>query len=277
MEPFFKEPPDNFNLIYDLALTNRGVGNKNAALALEQAIAVIPVEKDAFDGPAPIEILARVAAHMRERDRTIAALQKILLVPYEGPLGGGQCPLLLSMSLASQRLHSRRGHRTACHSCRFPIGHLFRICRQFRRLSTQISRFMSLTARNGPTTLSRMNKLCILPTFVISLLLLALTPGLRAQTAQGIENAEKVAQELKLTPQQEAKVLPILKQEAPKIEEIKNNASLSGIQKMRQLRAIHSETAPELQKILSPEQYQKLQAIREERIKEAMAKKRAGG
>jgi len=122
-----------------------------------------------------------------------------------------------------------------------------------------------------------MNKLCILPTFVISLLLLALTPGLRAQTAQGIENAEKVAQELKLTPQQEAKVLPILQQEAPKIEAIKNNPSLSGIQKMRQLRAIHSETAPELQKILSPEQYQKLQAIREERIKEAMAKKSAGG
>ena len=54
---------------------------------------MIPVEKDAFDGPAPIEILARVAAHMGERDRTIAALQKILLVPYEGPLGGGQCPL----------------------------------------------------------------------------------------------------------------------------------------------------------------------------------------
>ena len=199
MEPFFEEQPDNFNLIYDLALTNRGVGNKNAALALEQAIAVIPVEKDAFDGPAPIEILAR------------------------------------------------------------------------------ISRFMSLTATNGPTTLSRMNKLCILPTFVISLLLLALTPGLRAQTAQGMENAEKVAQELKLTPQQEAKVLPILKQEAPKIEEIKNNPSLSGIQKMRQLRAIHSETAPQLQQILSPEQYQKLQAIREERIKEAMAKKSAGG
>jgi Spy/CpxP family protein refolding chaperone len=140
-----------------------------------------------------------------------------------------------------------------------------------------MSGFMSLTARNRRTTLSRMNKLCILPTFVISLLLLALTPGLRAQTAQGIENAEKVAQELKLTPQQEAKVLPILKQEAPKIEEIKNNQSLSGIQKMRQLRAIHSETAPELQKILSPEQYQKLQAIREERIKDAMAKKRAGG
>jgi hypothetical protein len=41
-------------------------------------------------------------------------------------------------------------------------------------------------------------------------------------------------------------------------------------------RAIHSESAPELQRILSPAQYEKLQAIREEKIKEAIAKKRAG-
>jgi tetratricopeptide (TPR) repeat protein len=94
LEPFLKEQPENYNLIYDLALTNMGVGDKKAALALsEQAIAVIPVEKDAFDGPAPIEILARVAARMGEPDRAIAALQKILSIPYEGPLGGGQCPL----------------------------------------------------------------------------------------------------------------------------------------------------------------------------------------
>ena len=94
LEPFLKEQPKNYNLIYDLALTNMGVGDKSAALALsEQAIAVISVEKDAFDGPAPIEILARVAARMGEPDRAIAALQKILSIPYEGPLGGGQCPL----------------------------------------------------------------------------------------------------------------------------------------------------------------------------------------
>jgi TolB-like protein/Tfp pilus assembly protein PilF len=94
LEPFLKEQPENFNLIYDLALTNMGLGEKIAALALsERAMAVIPVEKDAFDGPAPIEILARVAARMGEHDRAIAALEKILSMPYEGPLGGGQCPL----------------------------------------------------------------------------------------------------------------------------------------------------------------------------------------
>ena len=71
-------------------------------------------------------------------------------------------------------------------------------------------------------------------------------------------------------------MLPILKAEGPKIEAIKNNTSLSGMQKMEQLRAIHNESAPQLQKILSPAQYQKLQAIRQQEIKEAIAKKRAG-
>jgi len=94
LEPFLKEQPENYNLLYDLALTEMGLGNKPAALALsERAIAAMPIERDAFDGPAPIEILARVAAQVGEPDRAIAALQKLLSVPYEGPLGGGQAPL----------------------------------------------------------------------------------------------------------------------------------------------------------------------------------------
>jgi hypothetical protein len=64
-----------------------GLGDKAAALALsERAITVVPIEKDAVDGPAPIEILARVAAQMGEPDRAIAALQKVLAIPYEGVL-----------------------------------------------------------------------------------------------------------------------------------------------------------------------------------------------
>ncbi len=61
------------------------------------------------------------------------------------------------------------------------------------------------------------------------------------------------------------------------MQAIKNDASLSGLQKLRQLQAIHSETAPELQKILSPEQYKELQAIREQDIKKAIEAKRAEG
>jgi TolB-like protein/Flp pilus assembly protein TadD len=87
LESFLKEQPENFQLIGDLALTNMGLGDKTAALALsERAIATMPIEKDAIAGPRPIEILARVAAQMKEPDRAIAALQKLLSIPGTGAL-----------------------------------------------------------------------------------------------------------------------------------------------------------------------------------------------
>ena len=94
LEPFLKEQPENFSLIGDLALTNMGLGDKAAALAMaERAIAANPIEKDALDGPQSIEILARVAAQTGEPDRAIAALQKLLATPYESALAGGTVPL----------------------------------------------------------------------------------------------------------------------------------------------------------------------------------------
>jgi TolB-like protein/class 3 adenylate cyclase/Tfp pilus assembly protein PilF len=90
LEPFLKEQPENDRLIGDLALTNMGLGEKAAALALaEQAMAVVPIAKDAIDGPGSIEILARVAAHLGEPDRAIAAVQKLLSLPYANSLTVG--------------------------------------------------------------------------------------------------------------------------------------------------------------------------------------------
>jgi tetratricopeptide (TPR) repeat protein len=87
LESFVKEQPENYKLIGDLALTSMGLDDKPAALALaECAMAVIPFEKDAFGGPTPIEVLARVAARIGEPDRAVAALQKLLAIPYYGPL-----------------------------------------------------------------------------------------------------------------------------------------------------------------------------------------------
>jgi hypothetical protein len=106
---------------------------------------------------------------------------------------------------------------------------------------------------------------------------LILTPTAPGQNPEAEAKVIALAQQLKLTPQQEVKVLPILKAEAPKFEAIKNNPSLPPMQKMKQLHAIHAQSAPQLQKILSPAQYQQLQTIREQDIKKAIAKKRAGG
>ncbi len=82
LESFLKEQPENFRLIGNLALTNMGLGDKTAALALaERAMAVLPIEKDAYFGSFPIDILARVTAGTGEPDRAIAALQKLLSIP----------------------------------------------------------------------------------------------------------------------------------------------------------------------------------------------------
>ena len=99
LEPFLKDQPENRSLIEDLALTNMGLGDKAAAFAfVERAMAVVPIEKDAVNGPNPIEILARVAAQMGEPDRAIAALQKLLSIPYAGAFPAGPLtPALLRL------------------------------------------------------------------------------------------------------------------------------------------------------------------------------------
>jgi len=93
-----KEQPENDLLIGDLALINMGLGDKAAALALsERAMAANPIEKDALTGPRSLEILARVAAQMGEPDRAIAALQRVLSLPYTGLAGIPLTPGLLRL------------------------------------------------------------------------------------------------------------------------------------------------------------------------------------
>jgi TolB-like protein/class 3 adenylate cyclase/Tfp pilus assembly protein PilF len=90
LEPFLKEQPDNDVLLGDLALIDMSLGEDAAALALaKRAMAVNPVEQDALTGPTPIEILARTEAHSGKSDRAIAALERLLSIPYEGALASG--------------------------------------------------------------------------------------------------------------------------------------------------------------------------------------------
>ena len=82
-------------------------------------------------------------------------------------------------------------------------------------------------------------------------------------------NLERIAQYLNLTPQQKDKILPILADEVPKVQEIKNNPSLSRMQRAQRIKAIHQQNDPQMKTILSPEQYQKLQAMRHKSISDA--------
>ena len=86
-----------------------------------------------------------------------------------------------------------------------------------------------------------------------------------------MQKAQAIAQQLNLTPEQKEKILPILAAEVPKVQSIKNDNSLGKIQKVQQLRAIHQQTDPQMKAILSPEQYQKLQTIRQQAIRDATA------
>jgi periplasmic protein CpxP/Spy len=111
-------------------------------------------------------------------------------------------------------------------------------------------------------------------TVVISALSMAifalLAPSSFAQKGAAMSKAQAIAQQLNLTPQQKEKILPILIDEVPKVQAVKNDNSLSKIQKVQQLRAIHQQTDPQMKAILSPEQYQKLQAIRQQTIRDAI-------
>jgi hypothetical protein len=107
--------------------------------------------------------------------------------------------------------------------------------------------------------------LAISAIFLGTLTLFAPTSSAQGQAAK----IEAISKQLDLTPQQKLKILPILRDEAPKVEAIKNDNSLSKIQKVQRLRAIHQQTDPQMKAILSQEQYQKLKAIRQQTIREA--------
>jgi len=117
LESFITQEPDNYSLLGTLALIEMSLGDKAAALAhSEQAIAAVPIEKDALDGPASIEFLARVAAGLGDADRAIAALQKLISTPYAGPLGPSAplTPALLRLDSMFDPLRSDPAFQKLC-------------------------------------------------------------------------------------------------------------------------------------------------------------------
>jgi len=114
----------------------------------------------------------------------------------------------------------------------------------------------------------------------LGMFLVAMAPAqtLAQQAAakeQKLDRLEELSKQLNLTPEQKAKLLPILKADAPKLEAIKNNTSLTKLQKLEQIRAVHQQSDPQVKAILTPEQYQQLQTIRQQEIQSIAQRKRA--
>jgi serine/threonine protein kinase len=87
LESQLKEQPDSYPLIGVLALTEMKLGENALAMTLaDRGLSANPIEKDAATGPWSLEVFARVTAATGDHDRSIAALKKLLSIPYEGPL-----------------------------------------------------------------------------------------------------------------------------------------------------------------------------------------------
>ncbi|HKE29284.1 MAG TPA: hypothetical protein VKB88_43335 [Bryobacteraceae bacterium] len=100
------------------------------------------------------------------------------------------------------------------------------------------------------------------------------TPApLHAQSEKAGQKLEQLSSQLGLSPEQKRQLIPILVTEAPKVKAIKADSSLTRIQKLQQIKAIHDEIDPQVKGILSPEQYQKLQAIRRQELQRIVEKK----
>ena len=96
--------------------------------------------------------------------------------------------------------------------------------------------------------------------------------GAQANNAEALQKLEKMAAALQLTPAQKQQVRPILIEEAPKLKAIKENTSLRPMQKAMQLRQIADATDAKLKPILTPQQYQTWQQMREQERQQMMQK-----
>lgn len=105
----------------------------------------------------------------------------------------------------------------------------------------------------------------------------AAAPRSRAQAAPASDAAKKleaIAKQLNLSPDQKAKLLPVLEEEAPKLKALKSDTSLTGMQKLEKLRAIHQQTDPKVKAILTEQQYEQWTTMRQQEVQQMIEKKR---
>ncbi len=83
---------------------------------------------------------------------------------------------------------------------------------------------------------------------------------------------EKISAKLQLTPAQKKQMLPILKEEGPKLEALKSDTGLGPLQKAMRMKQVGAETDAKVKLILTPEQYEKWEAMRAQEREEMMQK-----
>ncbi len=104
---------------------------------------------------------------------------------------------------------------------------------------------------------------------------LAAPMALTAQSAQALQQIQNLAATLNLTPEQKQALIPVLRSEVPQIQAIRSNQSLTGMQKVEQIRAVHAEVDPRVRAILNPQQYRQLQQFRAQEIQRVIKERMA--
>ena len=74
-------------------------------------------------------------------------------------------------------------------------------------------------------------------------------------------------QNLGVSPQQSAKIAPVLANEGRKVIAIRNNNSLSSVQKTQEVKILQKQSDPQLKAILSSAQYDKLKVVRYQAVR----------
>lgn len=117
-------------------------------------------------------------------------------------------------------------------------------------------------------------RIFMVPALAIGLCALFTPVSVNAQPEKAAQRFGQLATQLNLTPDQKAQLIPILVSEAPKIAAIKADSSLTKVQKLQQLKAVHDQNDPKVKAILSSEQYQQLQTIRRQELAQIIEKRR---
>ena len=107
LEKLRQEQPESPFIAANLAFTEAGLGNKEAALReAERAVSLLPASEDPVFGPGMEEVLAGVEAQVGESERAITRIERLLKTPY-GAFPLNQVALRLDPTWDPLRSHPR--------------------------------------------------------------------------------------------------------------------------------------------------------------------------
>ena len=84
--------------------------------------------------------------------------------------------------------------------------------------------------------------------------------------AQATDKAQKISQALNLSPQQQSQVTPILENEEPKVQDIKNDTNLSTGERQDRIKKVYGETDKLVKPILTPVQWKQWEQYRKNEL-----------